>query len=61
VFSGNINFQNQCFLHINAISSIGIPLVSGKNRKTNMVMREIHPAKKRKIPNLNEQRRARNA
>lgn len=59
--SGSILFQNQCVLHINVISSMGIPFVSGRNKKTNMVMMVIQPAKNRKIPNLNEQRRERKA
>ncbi|MED6112461.1 hypothetical protein PIB30_061925 [Stylosanthes scabra] len=60
VLSGNILFQNQCLLHKNVISSMGIPLVSGSKKKTKMVMIVIHPAKKRNNPNLMEQRRARN-
>ena len=54
-------FQNQCFLQINAISSMGTPLVSGKKRETKMVMTVIQPAKNRNIPNLSEQRRERKA
>lgn len=54
-----IFFQNQCFLHRNIISSIGIPFVSGRNRYTKIVMMVIQPAKKRKIPNLKAQRRER--
>jgi hypothetical protein len=57
---GSILFQNQCFFHIIAISSMGIPLVSGRNKTTNMVMMVIQPAKNRKIPNLNVHRRERN-
>ncbi|KAI4380601.1 hypothetical protein MLD38_006774 [Melastoma candidum] len=54
-----ILFQNQCFLHRSIISSIGTPFVSGRNTYTKTVMTVIHPAKKRKIPNLNAQRTAR--
>ncbi|GER37090.1 homeobox protein 31 [Striga asiatica] len=45
--------QNQCFFHKKLISSIGTPFVSGKKKYTKAVMIVIHPAKKRKIPNLN--------
>ncbi|KAK9149538.1 hypothetical protein Scep_008295 [Stephania cephalantha] len=48
-------FQNQCFLHISIISSIGTPLVSGRKTTTKMVIIVIQPAKKKKIPYLKEQ------
>lgn len=57
--AGTVLFQNQCFLHRRIISSIGIPFVSGSKTHTKIVMTVIHPAKKRKIPNLNAQRRER--
>nr|GMD81505.1 Pentatricopeptide repeat [Ipomoea batatas] len=55
-----IFFQNQCFLHKKMVSSMGTPLVSGKNRQTNSVMAATHPAKKTKIPYLKAQRSERN-
>ncbi|BAT08086.1 Os09g0416250 [Oryza sativa Japonica Group] len=54
-------FQNQCFLHRSTISSMGTPLVSGRKTWTKTVMTVIHPAKKRKMPNLSAQSRDRNA
>nr|GMD78958.1 Os09g0416250 [Ipomoea batatas] len=55
-----IFFQNQCFLHKKMVSSMGTPLVSGKNRQTNSVMAATHPAKNTKIPYLKAQRSERN-
>jgi len=59
--SGSTIFQNQCFLNKIDISSMGIPLVSGRNKKTNRVIRAVQPAKNRKIPYLKKHRRERKA
>jgi len=40
---------------------MGIPLVSGRNKKTNRVIRAVQPAKNRKIPYLKKHRRERKA
>ena len=44
--------QNQCAFHTLFISSIGTFFVSGKKKKTQMVMRTTKPAKNKKRPNF---------
>lgn len=44
--------QYQCPSQTTYIEFRGIPLVSGRNSRTKMVITKIQPAKKRKAPNL---------